>query len=190
MAVAHLINGLDDSPHSDGVWLLKLHGSTSWGILKDDPKKIVPLNLGSILNNMRPTVGQHLTWPTSQFLRKREELTGEPVIVPPTWNKADSHRGLEKVWSRAARELSEAENIFVIGYSMPETDSFFRHLYALGTVGKAMLRRFWVFNPDSSLEARFRSLLGPAAEDRFQYHPEQRGMFDRAIEHIKNTFPT
>jgi hypothetical protein len=31
--------------------------------------------------------------------------------------------------------------VFVIGYSLPETDSFFRHLYALGSVGKAPLRK-------------------------------------------------
>jgi hypothetical protein len=38
------------------------------------------------------------------------------------------------VWRTAAQHLSEAEHIFIIGYSLPETDQFFRYLYGLGTV--------------------------------------------------------
>jgi hypothetical protein len=53
---------------------------------------------------------------------------------------------------------------FVIGYSLAETDSFFRHRYALGSVGISPLRRFAIFNPDQSGETdlRFRTMLGPA----------------------------
>lgn len=164
---------LDDGPAkgSKHVPLLKLHGSMSWGLAADDATRVIPLPLGKIYSES--TFYSHsdgpFFWKVSENLRLDTTTTGEPVLVPPTWNKADSHRSLEKVWSRAAKELSEAENIFVMGYSMPETDSFFRHLYALGTVGDKTLRRFWVFNPNADLERRFRELLGPGANRAFQF---------------------
>lgn len=116
------------------------------------------------------------------------EVDPEPVIVPPSWNKADYHNALSDVWAAAAKHLSEAEHIFVMGYSLPETDSFFRHLYALGSVGTTPLRRIAVFNPDASgaTNARFQGLLGPGAIARYEYHTST---FDQAIDHIKKFFP-
>jgi hypothetical protein len=46
--------------------------------------------------------------------------------------------------------VPEAQEIIVIGYSLPETDFFFRNLFALGTVGRKFIRRFAVVNPDWS----------------------------------------
>ena len=116
------------------------------------------------------------------------EVDAEPVIVPPSWNKADYHAALSDVWASAAKHLSEAEQIFVIGYSLPETDSFFRHLYALGSVGNTPLRRIEVFNPDASgtIDRRFQGLLGPGAAARYQYHAKT---FQQAIVHIRALFP-
>jgi hypothetical protein len=171
--------------------LLKLHGSMSWGYSKEDPTKVIAVNIGKMYNDLNLDFHDagNVRWPIVPFL-ERANTTGEPVLVPPTWNKADSHRSLEAVWSQAAYELSEAENIFVMGYSMPETDSFFRHLFALGTVGTVMLRRFWVFNPDAAVEERFRGLLGPGAEARFEFNPDGTRTFRQAIEFLAKTFPS
>ncbi|MFN7929916.1 MAG: hypothetical protein U0Y68_18610 [Blastocatellia bacterium] len=107
--------------------------------------------------------------------------------MPPSWNKADYHNALSDVWAAAARHLSEAEYIFIIGYSLPTTDSFFRHLYALGSVGPTPLRKIIVFNPDASGETdqRFRDLLGPGAKARYEY---QKMTFEQANIHIKELF--
>lgn len=115
-------------------------------------------------------------------------VEAEPVIVPPSWNKADYHAALSDVWASAAKHLSEAEHIYVIGYSLPETDSFFRHLYALGSVGSTPLRKIAVFNPDSTgaTNMRFQALLGPGAKARYEYHTKT---FEQAIDHIKTGFP-
>ena len=58
-----------------------------------------------------------------------------------------------------------------IGYSLPETDAFFRLLYALGTVGKNPLRKFVLYNPDLTrqVDARFKSILGPGAMARYSF---------------------
>jgi hypothetical protein len=78
---------------------------------------------------------------------------------------------LRQYGSEQQEELSNAENIFVIGYSLPETDAFFRHLYALGSLGDRLIKRFWVFDLDrsGSVESRFRAVLGKAALSRFKY---------------------
>jgi hypothetical protein len=189
-----VIYGLNGDPAITAprkVPLLKLHGSISWGFSEQNgTKTVTPLRLGNLLSraNFVFTRTGPFHWPFSTAL-KNAGMTDEPVLVPPTWNKADSHRALEKVWSLAAHELSEAENIIVIGYSMPETDSFFRHLYALGTVGGTMLRRFWVFNPNPSIERRFHDLLGPGAEGRFEFNPRGHQTFTDAIAYLRSVFP-
>jgi len=72
----------------------------------------------------------------------------------------------------AAVVLSQSENIFVIGYSLPSTDSFFRYLYALGSQSKTLIQRFWVFDPDKhgKVEARFREMIGQGIEGKFVFH--------------------
>lgn len=131
-------------------------------------------------------IGSQLCSYFQQF--ERVLVNPEPLIVPPSWNKADYHSALSDVWAAAAKHLSEAEQIFIIGYSLPETDSFFRHLYALGSVGNAPLRRIAVFDPDESgqVDARFKALLGPGAAARYEYH---RRDFGDAIQTIQRFFP-
>jgi len=180
-----------------GIPVLKLHGSLNWARCTKC-SAIVPWKLDQYLQrhtwNLR--VNTHLRQVKlligsriRDFEHCGQKVEPQPVIVPPTWGKLEHHRVLSRVWSRAAKELSEAEHIFIIGYSLPLSDSFFRYLYALGTVGQAILQRFWVFNPDTTgeVEARFRQLLGPGATQRFQYFPKT---FENSISIIKTAFTT
>jgi hypothetical protein len=188
--------GLENEPVHDAVPLLKLHGSLNWRwcsqcevvvpwTLRDhfskynwtshliERKKRVVFPIGSVLASF--SHGEHPVDPAPA------------VVVPPTWNKPDYHRVLARVWARAALELSTAGNIFVIGYSLPESDLFFRYLYALGTVGTEILKRFWVFDIDTSgrVRGRFEQLLGRGAEQVFDY-PEKS--FEESISKIREAF--
>ena len=182
--------GLTDD---DKTPLLKLHGSLNWtktvGSDTIVPYGVLPY-LSGRLNNIWPET-QSVTIPMSSSLHEldlgQQKVTGEPLIVPPTWNKGDSHKSLTQIWARAAQALSKAENIFVIGYSLPPSDAFFRYLYALGTASDVLLKRFWVFDPAvEGVEQRFRALLGSGARERFKYFPMT---FSQAIRVIQNTFP-
>ena len=165
-----------------GIPLLKLHGSLNWArCSKCDAVRPWSLNEFFSTHNWRtyeltpntplklalvdhiPTVMKHCD----------QDMPADPMIVPPTWNKTQHHRVIAKVWQSAAQHLSEAENIFVIGYSLPESDQFFRYLFAIGTAGGPPLKKFWVFNPDDSGEVkrRYEDLLGQAARKRFEYSP-------------------
>ena len=110
----------------------------------------------------------------------------QPFIVPPTWAKTRYHGAIKEVWKRAAKELSLAEYIFVIGYSFPGSDAFFHHLYALGSVSDTPLRKFWVFNPDTTeVQQRFEGLLGTGAKTVFEYRPVK---FKEAVEEVWGLF--
>jgi hypothetical protein len=151
--------------------LLKLHGSINWGLSGEEiipryiqeahfdlwgDNKYVYYDLGSKLSNKT---------------HNDKPLSGPPVIIPPTWDKNSYHAQISNVWSVAASELSTAENIIVIGYSLPETDSFFRYLFALGADSPIKIRNFVVINPDESgqVEKGFRALTGQGIENRLKF---------------------
>jgi hypothetical protein len=179
------------------VPLLKLHGSLNWASRTTDNHTIA-LSIREYFSKHSfqsfETVGKTFipigTQLHDAFLQQESkiETLREPVIVPPTWNKAEYQRDLSRVWARAAKELSDAEHLFIIGYSLPETDQFFRFLYALGTAGNVPFTRIEVHNPDASgeVEKRFRSLLGPGALARFVYNQLP---FGPSIGHIRDHFP-
>jgi len=187
-----------DGTDSGNYPLLKLHGSLNW-FLCNTCDKIIPWDVTPFGANLTPqemTSNDHIPlrlsavlWQWNHVQAMVHDVVKQPVLVPPTWNKAEYQKLLASVWRRAANELQTAENIYVIGFSLPPTDEFFRHLYSLGTVGDAVLERFWVIDPDSTggVEERFRRLLGPGAEQRFAFFKET---FGAAIPRIRKLYKT
>ncbi len=177
------VNYALDPTDRGGIRVLKLHGSINWArSLKDSngKSKIVPFSMDSMSRKIYNTPYGPLRIPFSNYLNGLSTKEGEkmeadyPVIIPPTWNKTEYHGSITNVWSAAANDLNSARNIYIFGYSLPETDSFFRYLYALGTMGDTRIRRFWVFDPDSSglVKGRYEKLLGAGISKRFEYFEE------------------
>lgn len=178
------------------VKLLKLHGSLNWAVRSSDGS-VQPLTLqeyftkyryqgsGVLSATCKVPIGSQL----QEYYSKHTdiEVNPEPVIVPPAWNKADYHQLLSTIWGATAQELEDAEYIFIVGYSLPETDAFFRLLYGLGTVGDKPLKKIVVFNPDETgvIEARFKNMIGPGALARFEYKSLK---FYESISDIKSYF--
>jgi hypothetical protein len=106
-------------------------------------------------------------------------------MVPPTWSKGEHHRVIQPVWRQAASDLAEAENIVVMGYSFPESDAFFHHLFAVGSASDVRIKKFLVFDPDTTgdVAVRFRALLGPTAQQRFNSY---KYLFSRAVSELPN----
>jgi len=169
----------DDKP-TGGVPVMKLHGSVNWARCTGC-SKVAPWALGRFFQKLSWDRSllmfgetQTVTLDVGAKIATYEHCTGHacetaPVIVPPTWNKAE-YQQIGTVWKHAAQHLSEAENIIVIGYSLPETDQFFRYLFALGTIGDARPQRFWVVDPDPEVAKRFEALLGPSFRSRFLHY--------------------
>jgi len=173
-----------DGKEAPQVHLLKLHGSLNWArwTNKEEGKDyVIPRPLGEIpadewhhvgrTNRVTSSVGSGMKSfkPPNRPPGNTHEL---PLIIPPTWSKREHQLQIRNVWRFAAQDLSQADNIFVLGYSLPETDHFFRYLFALGTMGETRIKRFLVSDPaikrDETLRKRFKALLGPLAAERFQ----------------------
>ena len=169
---------------------LKLHGSINWGTCQMC-NEIVPYYTSELQWNLRPE-STHVFFELGSNLERKSHcekpLNSTPVIVPPTWNKTEYHSKLSNVWKRATAELATAENILVIGYSLPETDLFFRYLFALGTESRTRIRRFWVFDIDNTgtVQSRFERLIGADISSRFRYWREgfesSMGLIKSALE--------
>ena len=160
---------LTEQPVMHSTPYLKLHGSINWGICQecgDIVPRLIPEAHFRVWPDHTKSVFYNLG--TTLHLTKHHDkpIKGPPLLVPPTWNQGEYHRQLRNVWRRAADELAAAENLFVIGYSLPETDSFFRYLFALGSDSRVKLRKFVLVDPDpqDNVEPRFRSFMGRAIE--------------------------
>lgn len=192
-----------EEEQAQAIPLLKLHGSVNWRLLHpvSGGTSVGVVGVGRLLRQSqelqsrlgfgtRYEVFRRLPEAIAALLadERRERVEFDPLIVPPTWEKGASQALIAPVWRRAAAELAEAEDIIVIGYSMPETDSFFRNLYGLATVGPRPLRSFLVFNPEpegGGVHTRFAQLLGPGALHRFSYVSQP---FDQAIGELRAWF--
>jgi hypothetical protein len=166
--------------------ILKLHGSLNWAT-ESETHEVVPLMPEIYFGNLDRSFLHGDDGPISLGLGTRfghwfetclkRKVDPHPVIVPPTWKKGEYHRSLARVWRTAANHLKQAQYIFVSGYSLPETDGFFRLLYALGSASGEPLRYFGVFDPSPNVDARFRAMLGPGAINRYHYEPFPFGNF-------------
>ncbi|MHB8539969.1 MAG: SIR2 family protein [Candidatus Acidiferrales bacterium] len=102
--------------------LLKLHGSTNWGICASCKQRIVILP-------------EKVTDSPSEFRNLRCSCRGTdhfvPLLIPPSWDKSGYADIIAPIWSRAVHELKSATRICIIGYSIPETDAFFKYLLTM-----------------------------------------------------------
>jgi len=185
------------------IELLKLHGSLNWGICSNEKcGGIGSLDVAAMVDTferegrVQADHGQAVRLEMSDRLSANEHLNCranyqiEPVVVPPTTSKVGYHKQLEPVWRRAAKRLADADSIYVIGYSWPYGDQFFHQLFAIGSIGPQLLKRFAVINIDPAVRDRFKSeLLGQQAVDRFEENTEHLVGFGRAsINQIRGAY--
>jgi NAD-dependent SIR2 family protein deacetylase len=114
--------GFEGDSASGELSLLKLHGSTNWASCPSC-KRV----------NVMP---ERLFAPPSQFQSQGCQYCGTTalrrLLVPPSWDKSEYQSALQPVWKKAMEEIQRATRICIIGYSMPEMDSFFKYLLTLG----------------------------------------------------------
>jgi len=183
MAVIPIDYCLSEKIERGRVPFMKLHGSLNWGACSKCGT-VIPWHLSEFfakvgVNTNSQKLFLHVGSMLSQsgLTHCESAIDNTPVIVPPTWNKTAYSRPLGQVWRHAARELSDAEYVFVSGYSLNPIDSFFRHLLALGLCGTGRLRQFQVFDIDAQVAGRFKELVGTGVSE---FNPSQM-QFSAAI---------
>jgi hypothetical protein len=109
-------------------------------------------------------------------------------LIPPSWDKSEYQTITATVWAKAVDELRSATRICIIGYSMPQSDLFFKYLLTLALSQNHRLFKLVVVDlvqppaPEpfeqgvksiSNLESRYQELLNPLFRGRrFSFHPE------------------
>ncbi len=185
--------GLSEIKNQRSPLLLKLHGSSNW-VKCQVCGKISFWSLSEFFGKYQYLFLKNLKFVNLDLASKLissglkccdKEIKSEPYIVPPTWSKTEYYKDISLIWKRAAFELSEAENIFICGYSLRESDLFFRYLFGLSSIGASRIRRFWVFDPDESdiVYNRFINFIAPAIEKKFRFEKKR---FSEAINIIRN----
>lgn len=123
-------------PPKQTIRLLKPHGSFNW---------------------RRTTIG-------TIALRSREYEVRDPddlIIVPPLWQKSFDEQPYPDIWQSARTVLSSVRALFVIGYSMPETDVYTQ---AALRIDVEKLDFLCIANPDRKARQRvLRTLSGAIA---------------------------
>lgn len=160
--------------------LLKLHGSINWIACRNcNPEKkgvpdILPIypmhGLGvpdtPATGTLKFRIATDLLYHRSCSNCKKSNCI-EPIVIPPTWSKAVGGTPLANVWRATVTEINTAFQIIVIGYSLPETDTFFQYLLTLGLQINPRLQRIVVVNPDgnNSLRERYKRVFARSMSD-------------------------
>ena len=124
----HLLEGEVTFPASDmrifsGIPLLKLHGSMNWLMCSNKECRKISIFYDDIAHKVAES-GFHIKCKNcgSNLIR---------LIIPPIWNKNEIYSDiLKRLWQVARSRLLEdaANNLFVVGYSLPESDIYARYL--------------------------------------------------------------
>jgi SIR2-like protein len=159
------LNWVEDRDLPDNlVPLLKLHGSLNWKAR--DPETRTQL--------------AQMTEPYADDVLKRKASDVDLIpLVPPTWRKGSNEKGIyERLMAQALQQLKTAGRIVIIGYSMPETDGYFRYLMAeaMCTPDPPMIE-VWNVRPEVEMRERTTLMFGPLLKDRVRYESGGFGGF-------------
>lgn len=146
------------------VSLLKPHGSIDWFKKADLPG-------GKTKRGTMQSLDETVSVFTRFNFADVPKMSGcTPVIVPPISSKEFSHKILKRTWRNIYRAVSNATELFILGYSLPKEDQFARLVFGralrsnrlkIEKKSKSPLRVV-VVNPDESAETIFRRLVGPS----------------------------
>ena len=136
--------------HKAQINILKMHGSANWVMChKCESGRLHFLDSETaIVSNV-----QSLSCPQC------DQAGLSQIIVPPTWNKGIEGKFLRSVWSKALQEMMTAERLFIIGYSFPKTDQFFKYMLGLALARNNLLSEVYIVNPNEAVEKRFETLF-------------------------------
>lgn len=124
------------------IQVLKLHGSANWFV---ENTKVTCVCQG-------PDGDKDQWIKTIQGNAIVDTLcnTKRPLIVPPLLKKLVEEEVVTAQWTGTMAALRNARELYVVGYSFPETDAFMSRLLAEGLSLSAHLKRFVIINPDTT----------------------------------------
>ena len=166
--------GIVGSNYPETFTLYKLHGSTTW-------------YKSTTETNFDPIYGlSHAPLERSRY--RKFIVDKRRFIIPPVYDKSSllNHESIRSLWWQARNTaLQQADRLYVIGYSLPETDAAMHALLWEGArnsrsanMGKKPL---FVVDIDTKVSERFAEKLGSYYDVRDCY-AGTRDAFDRFVE--------
>ena len=138
--------------------LYKLHGSTTW--FKSDTEVTFDPIYGLSYDKTKDVRESNLVVDKRRF------------IVPPVYDKSSllSHETIRSLW-RQARDnaIRSADRLYVIGYSLPETDTAMQTLLWEGSQSGNGTKELYVVDLNSETVERYRNILGRFYQIQGQY---------------------
>lgn len=190
----YCLNGKATQDSALMIPLCKLHGSLNWYLTpKSDLTPLSPISfidpLEGFNDNLKETKdGDGRLSLLSRLGQFKDEQSRSPFIVPPTDAKSEGRNAIAPVWRRAGQLLREAEHIYVMGYSIPESDQFFRTLFAICMTSDTIVRKVGVFDPSRAPFQRLSEMIGPAISSKQGVFKHYEKRFEDGVKELHNQF--
>lgn len=139
------------------VQVLKLHGSLGW---RENEESKLYLRFTQYLQYLPIKHSKQQIF-VRDCAEPRYFREYEPVMIYPSFLKQLKTPQIQLIWHRAAEELARADEIHIIGYSLPESDTAVRTLLNTlrfrSEINDLMIT---VDDPNSEVRQRWKNFLG------------------------------
>jgi hypothetical protein len=177
-------------------------GGDRWVLNRGEPKahySVVSLNYDVVLENALHHIQNSVALPkpiafhdpkdqnreASGVLLAKLHGSVKGTIVPPTWNKK-IHSKILPAWREAFLAVSKANELRFIGYSLPETDSYFRYFLKAAISQSFNLQRVDVLCA-GNVQGRYQELF---EQNRLRFNSGRtEGYLENLMNHADGQFP-
>lgn len=162
--------------------LLKLHGSTNWHYSGRQDFYGEPIYYSDVS-----------PWGPNIFESERESVQfsrhREPLIIPPLMEKSTffTNEAIRRLWRDASRALEAATRVFVIGYSLPQSDLGMQ--FFLKQSLPASRTHWYIVNLDKSIASRYQKLLMPDQAVNYRYVTSKEPVVSFAADYCNDRIP-
>lgn len=134
-----------------GISLLKLHGSLNWLMCSNSTCDNISIYQDDVAYKAE-----------EQGINFNCDVCGHSLlrfIIPPRWDKNDMYSSiLQRLWKVAYTKLLEANNLYIIGYSLPDSDIYARYLLSFVLTYNKSLNLI-IVDKNKEIEPRYKQFL-------------------------------
>ena len=198
--ITHREAGTDHAPPQETFHLIKLHGSINWFYsggeyfpgeqiyLREIDSESPKIDMTKIPEGYPPLP------PGFDPKKELERLLSDkaPLIIPPVAEKSRFYlnQTIRSLWGQAREYLAQAEEIYCVGYSLPDTDLTTKLLLQTACAGRE--KTLYIVNivkgekaddDKRALRDRYEKAFPPTVkiDDRFVYKLKEPDKHDKAV---------
>ncbi|XDD43139.1 SIR2 family protein [Leptospira sp. WS60.C2] len=143
-------------PKANQIKYLKLHGSLNWQMEKDAFYDVSEKRIYFSANNVSNY------WNNYFQGYYREKYSYYPYIIPPLIGKKYENKSIQRLWHISQSLLENSKRIFIIGYSLPESDVIAEYMLRDANISDKeikIVRKLGQNESKSDVENRFKRIF-------------------------------